>query len=64
MMSCAPHTARRVGRVPAALGLSACETTASYSGFNMSLAEESLIDIFRRLYAAPTGALVIIEDIS
>jgi len=45
--------------------LALCETPVpyTYSGFNMGLAEESVIDIFCRLYDAPSGSLVVIEDI-
>jgi hypothetical protein len=47
----------------AGVGLAICETSASYSGFNMSFAEENLIEIFRQIQTAGTGSLVIIEDI-
>lgn len=43
--------------------LDTCETTIVYNNFNMSLAEESLIDIFRHIYKAPPQALILIEDI-
>lgn len=43
--------------------LTMCETTQRYSGFNMSSAEENLIEVFRQIHLAPTSALFIIEDI-
>lgn len=47
----------------AAFELDTCTTGATYSSFNMALAEQSVLHIFRQLYTAPTQSLVIIEDI-
>ncbi|HEU4324854.1 MAG TPA: hypothetical protein VFS21_17040 [Roseiflexaceae bacterium] len=43
--------------------LSSCVHDAEYSALNMSLAEESVIEIFVRIYQQYTGALVLVEDI-
>ncbi|MEM8530767.1 MAG: AAA family ATPase [Chloroflexota bacterium] len=43
--------------------LTMCEANQRYSGFNMSSAEENLIEVFRQIHLAPTSALLIIEDI-